>query len=77
MFCDFDGAEARPKRLDLISEAIFNNQEPPDELLRFTYRRLFGLSAAEIANEPMDEFYTNLFIYAEMQKKEELMNKHG
>ena len=27
--------------------------------------------------EPLDEFYTNLYIYAQIKKKEELESKHG
>lgn len=31
----------------------------------------------EIEQEPIDEFYTNLKIHAEILKKQELENKHG
>lgn len=47
----------------------------PEELQKFIYRREFGLSAEELENEPVDQFFLNLNIYALIRKKEELMAK--
>lgn len=41
------------------------------ELLKYKYRELFHLSAKEMAEEPIDQFFTNLYIYAQISKKQE------
>lgn len=77
MFPTTYGARIRPKSIGAIEQSIFNNAPPPHEILRYKYRKIFGLSAAEMDAEPLDEFYTNLYIYAQIKKKEELESKHG
>jgi hypothetical protein len=37
---------------------------------------MFGLSAREMEEEPTDEFFTNLYIYSQIRKKEELEANH-
>ena len=49
----------------------------PDELVRYHYRQLFGLSSEEMHNEPVDEFFTNLFIWGQIQEKQRIENDHG
>jgi hypothetical protein len=41
------------------------------------YRKLFGLSAEQMADEPADEFFMNMKIYALIKEKERHMQKHG
>jgi len=60
-----------------MENAIFNDGPPTDEILAFRYRQIFGLNAQEYEEEPIDQLYTNLFIYGQMKKKEELEAKHG
>lgn len=36
-----------------------------------------GLSYEELQNEPIDEFFTNLYILAQISKKMELESKNG
>lgn len=69
--------ETRPKSITAIEQAVFNNAPASMELMRYKYRKLFHLSAEELEKEPIDQFFTNLYIYAQIQKKEELINKHG
>jgi hypothetical protein len=44
---------------------------------KYLYRKLFGLSAAELDAEPVDDFFTNLKIYSFINKKQEIMSKHS
>lgn len=77
MLCEIDGATTRPKSIEDIDNAIFNNGIAPDEVIAFRYRKIFGLTAQEYEDEPIDQLYTNLYIYGQMNKKEELEAKHG
>lgn len=45
------------------------------ELALFQYRKLFGLSAAQLAEEPADQLFLNLKIYAYIKDKERLEAK--
>lgn len=47
------------------------------DVLKFRYRKLFGLTAKELREETSDEFLTNLYIYAQIQEKGRLEAKHG
>jgi len=38
---------------------------------------MFGLTAQEYLEEPADQLFTNLYILGQMNKKQELENKHG
>lgn len=67
----------RPKIIGAIEQSIFNDAPPPDELLKFHYRKTFGLSALQLAEEPSDELFTNLHIIAQIREKERLNNQHG
>lgn len=60
-----------------IDNAIFNNAVPTEELIAFQYRKLFKLTAEEYEAEPVDQLYTNLYIYGQIKKKEELEAKHS
>lgn len=77
MFRIFDGAKTRPKILKAIDEAIYNGAKPPIEILIYKYRKLFNLSHKDMMHEPVDEFYTNLYIYAGIKEKSRLEAKHG
>lgn len=37
---------------------------------------MFGLSAKQMEEEPTDKFFTNLHIYAQINKKKQLEEKH-
>lgn len=41
----------------------------------YMYRQLFGLSAKEMAEEPVDHFFTNLRIYAYIQDRKRIESK--
>lgn len=56
---------------------MFNNRPMPFEVLKYQYRKLFKLSAAEMEAEPIDQFYLNLRIWNLIEKKKELEAKHG
>lgn len=71
------GARTRPKSIEAIDNAIFNNGESTDALIAYEYRKLFKLSAAQYEAEPVDQLYTNLYIYGQIKKKEQLEAKHG
>jgi len=43
----------------------------------YQYRKLFSLSVEDMAKEPVDQFYTNLYIYAQIKEKERINAKHG
>lgn len=58
-----------PKSLEAIEIAIATGKNPPDELVKYKYRRWFKLSAQEMADEPIDQFSTNLLIYGLIQKR--------
>tara|TARA_R110000868_G_scaffold39565_1_gene137693 strand:- start:846 stop:1043 length:198 start_codon:yes stop_codon:yes gene_type:complete len=61
-----------------LEDAIYNNRgQAPLELAIFQYRKLFGLSATQIANEPTDQLFLNLKIYAYIKDKERLEAKNG
>lgn len=60
-----------------IDEAIYNDAPYPDELDEFIYRREFGLSAQEMVEEPVDQFFTNLYILAQIKRKRRIIAKHG
>lgn len=45
----------------------------PPELARYIYRKEFGLSAAELDDEPIDQFFLNMKIYALIKDKERIM----
>ena len=47
------------------------------EVLMYRYREIFGLSATEMEAEPVDTFYTNLYIYAQISEKQRIEAKHG
>lgn len=49
----------------------------PREMTRYSYRALFGLTAAEMDQEPTDEFFTNLYIYSQIEEKKRIESKHG
>jgi len=46
-------------------------------VLTYIYRREFGLTAQQMTEEPVDQFFLNLQIYAFMRDKERLSQKHG
>lgn len=48
----------------------------PHVMLRYQYRKLFGLTAQELELEPADQFFTNLYIYGQIQEKERIESKH-
>lgn len=73
----FHRTKNRPKRIEAITQAVYNGAPMPDEMVRFSYRKLFKLTSYEFEAEPVDEFFINLLIYAEMQKKEKVEAKHG
>lgn len=50
--------------------AIFNNTQPPIELLEYFYRKEFGLTEEEMQNEPADKFLVNLKIMEWLKEKE-------
>jgi len=50
---------------------------PTEEILAYKYRKLFSLTAREYEEEPIDQLYTNLYIYGQIKKKEELEAKHN
>jgi len=41
------------------------------------YRKLFGLTEAEVEQEPVDTFYTNLYISAQIAEKQRIEEKNG
>lgn len=47
------------------------------EVEKFKYRRMFGMTAQQMEDEPIDQFFINLFIYAQIEKKKEAIEKHG
>jgi hypothetical protein len=49
----------------------------PLEVVKYQYRKLFKLSAEELANEPIDQLNSNLYIWSLIEKKKELELKHG
>lgn len=63
--------------IEAIEQSIFNNALPPIELVKFKYRQLFGLTAREMDEEPIDEFFINNLIYAQMLEKEGHLRRHG
>jgi len=55
-----------------LADSIFHNGNPPLELLKFHYRKLFHLSAAQLEQEPIDDFFTNLLIYGYIKEKQKM-----
>jgi hypothetical protein len=47
------------------------------EIMKYQYRKIFKLSAKQLEDEPIDEFFTNLTIWGLIEKKKELELKHG
>ena len=47
------------------------------EVLRYIYRKTFGLSARELAEEPTDEFFTNIHIIAKISERQADEAKYG
>ena len=77
MLSAVDG-EIKPKLEEALEEAIYNNRKhAPMELALFQYRKLFGLSAAQLAEEPADQLFLNLKIYAYIKDKERLEAKNN
>lgn len=68
---------SKPKSLKSIADSIFNGKNPPLELQQYIYRKHFGLSASDLDAEPVDQFFTNLTIYAYIQEKERLEQKNA
>jgi len=61
-----------------LEDAIYNNSgQAPFELAIFHYRKMFGLSATQIEQEPIDQLFLNLKIYAYIKDKERLEAKNG
>jgi len=60
-----------------LENAIYNGGPVPEELESFVYRREFGLSAQQLADEPMDQFFTNLLILRMIKDKQRLEDTHG
>lgn len=77
MFSNTHREKQRPKSREAIDNAIFNNGEQTIEILKFKYREIFGLTSKEMLEEPTDEFFTNLYIYGQIKKKEDIEAKHG
>lgn len=49
----------------------------PDALVKYHYRKIFGLTAQELEAEPIDQFYTNFYIHAEILEKQRIEANHG
>ncbi len=47
------------------------------EVAKYLYRESFGLTAAEMEEEPIDDFFTNLQIRAFIEDKRKQDKKHG
>lgn len=60
-----------------MQDIIFHNAMPNLDYLRYLYRKLFGLSARQMNEEPMDEFFTNLLIYGYIQDRKRLEEKRN
>lgn len=61
-----------------IDQAIFNNSGYSFDLIRYAYRKKFGLTAEEFENEPADQLFTNNYITAQLEKKREWESRsHG
>lgn len=41
------------------------------------YRKMFSLSAEQMESEPVDQFYTNLYISAQIDNKQRIEAKNG
>lgn len=56
-----------------MQEVIYNNsRDVPLEIVKYMYRKDFGLSAAEFEEEPVDQLFINLQIRGYMKDKERL-----
>jgi len=59
-----------------LGDCIFNGIGSPSEYVEYKYREKFGLSSAEMQNEPLDKFLMNIEIMSlENQKKDEDIRK--
>lgn len=56
---------------------IQNGHPQTEEVLRYQYRRLFGLTAGQYEAEPIDQRNENLFIYSQILKQKDREAKHG
>lgn len=45
--------------------------------MKFMYRKLFNLSEAQMDSEPIDVFYTNLYIHGQIENKKRIESKNG
>ena len=72
-----DGARNRPKITSSVGDYIFHGGDPPFEFLRYQYRKMFHLSRKQMDEEDSVEFFTNLFIHAEIAEKQRLEAKNG
>ena len=77
MFSNTLRTKSRPKILSAIDNSIYNDAPPTPEILSYTYRKIFKLSYEDYLKEPSTEFFTNLYIYSQINKKQELEAKHG
>ena len=46
-----------------------------EKISEFHYRKLFGLSKQQMLDEPLDDYFTNLFIQETLSSKEEQESK--
>lgn len=46
------------------------------EIEKYMYRKEFGLTAAELEEEPVDQFFTNLTIIGLIRDKERIQAEH-
>ena len=74
MYCLTQGECTRPKLIQAVELAIFNDQAPPLELLGHIYRKLFKLSYKQLADEPIDQIMLALEIEKLLQEKQERDN---
>lgn len=77
MFPNANG-QNKPKLEEAVENVIYNNSRRiPSEILIYAYRKEFGLTAAELLEEPIDQFNVNMMIRGHINKKESLEAKHG
>lgn len=56
---------------------IQNGQPAQSDVLEYQYRKTFGLSAVEYANEPVDSINVGLFIHSEVGKQQKREARNG
>lgn len=56
---------------------IQNGQSANEDMLKYRYRKMFGLSAEQYEREPIDEVHIALFINGEVEKQRAREMKHG